>query len=546
MDFFTGYWWLDLLMVVTGLAGGGLVLFGRWAKRRWLSAAGIGLAWAGLGPAILMATGVVEPGIYWRRASTTQLIGLVDGSMSMSEERALALLSGRIAAGRVDEAEFAALLAQIEWSMNMTSSNQTPAGLYAVTQLLDAGTLPERLRGPFVDWLIETTVGRRANTLTTANGGTVGGNSSVRVISRSGRVSSYSPEESRLGQLAVDPATSKEHRDRIVEMMFKSLEDTTPPPQPWVGALRELVSDGRLDRAGIDRFFTAMTRVELAAAPAGAADETGASAPKPMTFTPGDVVAVRALGVIDEQTMPYSPVMPWRGEVKLRMGKLESIGGSISLPVWRESVGTRRGGRAMSQDDQPLAYVKLPMEPGEYELVADVTVELTKEMRREALAMNPRYRKPGMNIAKLPEVHLSRTVSVKVKVAGEPAAPPERIDGEESRAAVRKSLRTSRIAPVSPVDGGFSISVPMAAEDPPAALSMLAFWRVGGKEYPIGRLLVMQDGARPFSLQGLVQDGDGQSYVVLRADPDFLRHATGVKKVYDGPEIEMEVNAYLR
>ncbi|MCC6678264.1 MAG: hypothetical protein IT436_14075 [Phycisphaerales bacterium] len=507
MDLLTGNGWLDFAMLSTGVLGGVLVLFGRWVRRAWIGGAGIVIAWLGLGPATLMATGVIEPGIYWRSISTPTLIQCIDGSVSMREYRALGLLVERVASDQLSDAEFESLLARVGSVLGgvVGGQNQKP-GFDEIMRLLDDGRMPQRRIAATVDLMLRTVASRRST-----------------------RQGSYSSDDSRVPRLAADPRITAQQRAALLNMMLAALEDpANAPPNPWTRALAELIADGKMDQAGIDRYFAAATNVELEMRTPGGGQWRG------------DVIPVYVKGNVDEQTFPFSPTLPWRGEVKLRPGSMEFVRGTQSLPIWRD-----RGQGGGQGGDQPLGYIKLPDDPGEYELVADVTVDLTTEMRRESLAMNPRYRRPGMNLTTLPDIHISHPLTLKVKVGDQRAADVPGFRGEEAQRAVIESLRFNQLVRVTPKDGAFFVGIPFSVDDPPAGISMLAFWEVDGTQYPLGRLLALPGVSRFTGVNGLVQDGEGQPYLVLRPDPEFLRHARSVERVYEGPEIRFPVNGYL-
>lgn len=480
--------------LLLGTAGGAMIAAGlRWRFRRGVRAGAVAgvLGFAAFG---LIYFGFI-PAAYLEAVDRWLRPPLAVGA-SMNSVQADRLLHDA-ELGVLSDADFSKLLGAI--TPNRSVGSRGGSTITMVEDWLRADRLGERYVDLTIDWLI-------------ANG-------------PSWNVGPNEVDNVPLAVVQTIHATEAS-RDRFVDYLLAQIGD---PKQSvshgWYDALDWLVYTGRMDRARLSLYIGDLAARELTLEPNAGA------------YWRGDWAVCRIANPAGPGGNRPNSHLPIRGSISLRDTGVAFKGGKAGLPIYFGEGGAE------------LATIQIPDAPGTYQLIADVDVQLTHDALRSHFDLNPQLLSSRIRIKDIPEVRVSKRLTLNFVVKEERGAAPERLGGDDLAARLSACVRlpdalaSVQIGPDGANTAGGSFSI----DRPSVTMVMDVLWVVDGKEHVVGWFVALEGKTTEVQYRGDVGDFKGGSCtMMLRPNLSMLKNPRGVSKVYDGPALTFPVSSYTR
>jgi hypothetical protein len=308
-------------------------------------------------------------------------------------------------------------------------------------------------------------------------------------------------------------------RDRFITFMVSRHGDATATVAGgWAQTLDVEALLGRMQQKALLQYLENMAEVDISFAV--------------KTPVAGDTVAcsLKSDRAGDDR---FSGALPWRCSVRLAGGAPAFHSGTVQLGRWSRD------------QESSLAWVMIPADAGAHELIADATVELTRDDLRVMYSANPHLRPPGFKIENWRDVRIVRRVKLPYTVLPSNHTAPRHVDDAATAAALKAAVHMELpvMRPRGTSTGG---SVTIAVTNPPVSLAMRVIWVGDGREVPLDWFLAREGVSTTVTCTGEVAGlRGGPSKIILRPDLSLIDCPTGVTAVYTGPEIEFPFDYHM-
>jgi hypothetical protein len=283
-------------------------------------------------------------------------------------------------------------------------------------------------------------------------------------------------------------------------------------PNGWHEALGHAMLTGKLPASAAKEFLVSLPEVNL---------ELTANGVRPSGQLVIPAGAPFRCGIGASGGLARLHTLPWSGTVRLVKGGAAMRTTGVPISGWRVR-------------PQQLARLVAPDEPGEYEVTAEIEVQLTQDAMRDAFAANLGRTPKGVDVRAFQDVTATKEVTIKYTVvdAGTvtaPAAvelPPER---------VQECVRLGRSRTYSPFD---ETQFDILVNNPPVALAMSVYWVTADDEMWLDWFCAPPGVESKFECTTHRVRPGGR--LMLRPDAALIGRNSAISEYYAGPEIQPE------
>jgi hypothetical protein len=323
------------------------------------------------------------------------------------------------------------------------------------------------------------------------------------------------------GLIATHDDISADVRQRFIAFLIAQRADRTwTAPQMWTAALDAVVLSGRMNAANLSSYLRSMGDVDLVLGKG--------------TVAAGDVF-VCAARQFHASSSQFSGELPWRGSVRLLSGGQAARGRRMPLPRWE----------SMDRSDE-LADVLAPDAPGEYELVAEVSIDLTEESLRAWSAM--RSGQPPDKLGGFggwEDVRVTQRISIPYKVVAADTTLPHPTNDPDLASTIRSAI--SLDTPQLYLHSTKEVLIDLVVKDPPASLAMDVILVLPDGEVVLDWFLAREGVTTRVRGRGTLDAHTAvPSRIILRPNRDLIRTPRGVTTIYAGPDITFPIRAYIQ